>query len=382
MQRTVYGEEHEAFRMTVRKFLSAEAAPYAAEWEKAGETPREYWRRLGELGVLGIQIDERYGGGGERSFKFNAVLAEELNRVHVDYGSLRLHMDLVLPYLLHNTNDEQKARWLPGIASGELLTAIAMTEPGAGSDLAGVSTRAVREGDHYVLNGSKTFISQGATADLLLVVARTSESETDRRRGLSILVVESSSPGVTVGRKLEKIGLKAQDTAELFFEDVLVPADNVLGEEDEAFSILTTNLAQERLSIAIGCLASAVTAVDLTVNYVRERKVFGQPLARFQNTKFWLAECAAEIEACQALVDKALENHDQGTLGVADAAKVKLVCSEMQDRVLDKCLQLHGGYGYMSDYPISKMFVNARVMRIAGGSSEILKTIISKSLGL
>lgn len=382
MKRTVYGEEHEAFRSMVRKFLSVEAVPHAVEWEKAGETPREYWRRLGELGVLGIQIDEKYGGGGERSFKFNAIVAEELNRAHLDYGSLRLHMDLVLPYFLHNTNDEQKARWLPGVASGNLLTAIVMTEPGAGSDLAGVSTRAVREGDHYVLNGAKTFISQGATADLLVTVARTGEQETDRRRGLSMLVVERSFPGVTVGRRLEKIGLKAQDTAELFFEDVIVPADNLLGAEGEAFSILMTNLAQERLSIAIGCLASAVTAVDITLDYVRDRQVFGQSLARFQNTKFWLAECDAEIEACQALVDKALENHDQGTLGAADAAKVKLVCSELQDRVLDKCLQLHGGYGYMAEYPISKMFVNARVMRIAGGSSEILKTIISKSLGL
>jgi alkylation response protein AidB-like acyl-CoA dehydrogenase len=382
MRRTVYGPDHEAFRATVRAFLAKEASPYLEDWEKQGEPPRSYWRGLGDIGALGIQIEERFGGGGQASFKFNAVLAEELNRAHVDLGGVRVHTDIVLPYLTHYCTEDQKQRWLPGVASGELLTAIAMTEPGTGSDLAGIVTSARRDGAEFVLNGSKTFISNGASADLILVIARTATESDDRRPGLSILVVEPGMPGFTVGRKLQKIGLKAQDTVELFFDQARVPAANLLGEEGRGFEYLMHNLAQERLSIAIGCQASAVTALDLALHYVRGREVFGRKLSTFQNTKFELAQCAAEIECCQAFIDKALEHNDLGELTPDDAAKAKLICSELQDRVIDKCMQLHGGYGYMVEYPIARMFVDARVMRIAGGSSEVLKTIISKSIGL
>jgi acyl-CoA dehydrogenase len=383
MRRTVYTEDHEAFRATIRDFLAKEVAPRFSDWEKAGAPPRDFYRRVGELGIIGIQIPEEYGGAGQASFKFNAVLSEEVFRAKVGLGSLRVHMDLVLPYLLRYANNEQKQRWLPGIASGDVMTAIAMTEPGTGSDLAGITTTAVRDGDRYLLSGSKTFITGGATADLVLVVARTARaSETDRRSGLSILVVDSSSPGFSVGRSLEKIGLKAQDTAELFFDDVRVPVADLLGEEGRGFEYLAHNLPQERLTIAIAAQASAVAALETTIEYVKSRKVFGQPLTGFQNTKFELAECATEIDAGQMLLDRALEEHDAGRLSVADAAKVKLFCTELQARVVDKCLQLHGGYGYILEYPIARLYADARVTRIYGGTSEVMKTIISKSLGL
>jgi alkylation response protein AidB-like acyl-CoA dehydrogenase len=292
-------------------------------------------------------------------------------------------MDVVLPYFLHYANAEQKRRWLPGIASGELMTAIAMTEPGTGSDLAGIRTTATRDGDHYVLNGAKTFITGGLNADLVLVVARTSQAAAENRReGLSILVVESSSPGFSVGRNLEKLGLKAQDTTELFFRDVRVPADNLLGEEGSAFRYLLHNLPQERLTIAVAALGSAAAALTLTVDYVTQRNVFGQPVSSFQNTKFVLADCATRIEAGQALVDRALDAHNAGELTVADAAKAKLFCTELQAKVVDECLQLHGGYGYMLEYPIARLYADARVTRIYGGTNEIIKTIISKDLGL
>jgi alkylation response protein AidB-like acyl-CoA dehydrogenase len=381
--RSLYGNEHEAFRQTVRTFLAKEVVDELSNWEKQGQPADSYWLRLGELGILGIQVDERFGGGGQSSFKFNAVLTEEHCRARADLGGLRVHMDIVLPYLTHYCTEEQKERWLPGIASGKLITAIAMTEPGTGSDLAGIRTVATLDGDEYLLNGAKTFISNGACANLVLVVARTSPDHTDNRRdGLSILVVETDTPGFSVGRKLDKLGLKAQDTTELFFDNVRVPARNLLGEPGNAFEYLMHNLAQERLSIAIACLGSASKALDITIPYVQDRMIFGHSLATFQNTKFELAQCAAEIEMGQVFVDKALEEHDAGRLDGADAAKAKLLCSEMLGRVTDRCLQLHGGYGYMLDYPISKMYADARIMRIAGGSSEVLKSIISKSIGL
>jgi alkylation response protein AidB-like acyl-CoA dehydrogenase len=383
MRRTAFNEDHAAFRETIRAFIEREIVPEFPTWEKAGAVPKQFYRRLGELGVLGIAIPEEYGGGGQSSYKFSAVLTEETLLAHVNLGALRVHMDIVLPYLLHYANEEQMRRWLPGIASGELMTAIALTEPGTGSDMAGVRTTAVRDGECYVVNGSKTFITGGLNADLVLVLARTSPPvEGNRRSGLSLIVVESDAKGYQVGRNLDKLGLKAQDTAELSFDEVRVPIGNLLGNEGQAFGYLSHNLPQERLSIAVGALSAARAALATTVSYVHDRKAFGQPVWNFQNTRFVLAECAADIEAAQAMVDRALNEHDMGALTAVDAAKIKLFCTELQGRVVDKCLQLHGGYGYILEYPIARLYADARVTRIYGGTSEIMKTIISKSLGV
>ena len=339
--------------------------------------------RAGDLGIPGLQIPEEYGGGGQQSFLFNAIVTEEAFRACVGLGSLRVHMDIVLPYLMHYATDQQKQRWLPGAARGELMTAIAMTEPSTGSDLAGIRTTATREGDSYLLNGAKTFITGGANASLILVVARTSApTPQDRRGGLSIVVVEKGMPGFTVGQNLKKLGLKAQDTTELFFDNVEVPVDNLLGEEGRAFEYLMHNLAQERLTIAVAAIASARTAVSLTVEYVKQRDVFGKRLSTFQNTKFVLAGCAAKLDAGQAVIDQSLRALDAGELTVPDAAKAKLFTTEVQGVILDECLQLFGGYGYMLDYPISRLYADARVTRIYGGTSEVIKTIIAKDLGL
>ncbi|POX38005.1 acyl-CoA dehydrogenase [Streptomyces sp. Ru73] len=385
MQRTVFNEDHEAFRETLRSFIAKEVVPVFPSWEEQGHPDREFYRRLGELGVLGIQVPEEYGGGGEASFKFSAVVMEETARAGVSFGGYSVHANLILPYLLAYATDEQKRRWLPRFASGDMMTAIAMTEPGTGSDLAGMRTtaRLSADGRHYVLNGAKTFITGGALADLVLVVCRTSPPDPDdRRAGLSILCVESASEGFAVGRKLDKIGLKSSDTAELSFTDVRVPAENLLGEEGRGFTYLTHNLPQERLSIALGSTAAAAAAVRFATEYVKERTVFGKSVASFQNTKFVLAECAAETEAAQTLADRALELNDAGELSAADAAKTKLFCTEAAGRVIDKCLQLHGGYGYMTEYPIARLYADTRVSRIYGGTSEVMKTIIAKSLGL
>lgn len=381
MRSTAYGEEHEAFRQVIREFLVNEVVPHFPEWERAGLVPKEVFRKAGKIGMLGLQVPEEYGGGGTSSFKFNAIITEETARAGVSLGGLSVHLNVVLPYFLAYATEKQKQRWLPGLADGSQLAAIAMTEPGTGSDLAGVATTAVRDGDHYVLNGAKTFITGGINADLVVVVARTS-SGGDRREGLSLLVVESGTPGFSRGRNLAKLGLKAQDTAELFFDDVRVPAENLLGEEGKAFRYLTSNLPQERLAIAIGAQAAAEAALATTLEYVQERRVFGKLVAAFQNTKFELAGCAVEVEAGRALLDRALEEHDVGELTAADAAKVKVYCTELQSRVIDRCLQLHGGYGYMLEYPIARMYADARVTRIFGGTTEVMKTIIAKSLGL
>ncbi|WP_405483452.1 acyl-CoA dehydrogenase family protein [Streptomyces sp. NBC_00009] len=381
MYGTNYTEEHESFREVAREFLTKKVVPHFPEWEEAGLVPREFFLELGELGVPGLQIPEEYGGGGAQSFLFNAVWLEETARAHVHFGGLSVHTNVVLPYFLSCANAEQKRRWLPGMASGALMSAIAMTEPGTGSDLAGMATTARRHGDHYVLSGAKTFITGGVNADLVIVVARTAHAD-DRRDGLSLLVVERGMQGFTRGRQLDKIGLKVQDTAELFFDDVHVPVANLLGEEGKAFRHLTGNLPQERLHIAVTAVAAAETAIATTVDYVKERQVFGKPVAAFQNTKFELAACAAETEAGRAMLDRALLAHDAGELSGADAAKLKIFCTELQGRVVDRCLQLFGGYGYMSEYPIARLYADARVTRIYGGTTEVLKTVIAKSLGL
>jgi acyl-CoA dehydrogenase len=382
MRRDVFTAEHEAFREVVRDFLAKEVVPDFPAWADAGHMPREIFAAFGALGVLGAAIPEEYGGGGEADYRYNVVLWEEAARALITLGSLRTQLDVVLPYFLSYADAGQKQRWLPGIAAGRLLTAIAMTEPGTGSDLAGITTTAVRQGDEYVLNGAKTFITGGLTADLVIVVARTSTDADNRRRGLSLLVVEDGMPGFTKGRLLDKIGLKPQDTVELSFADVRVPVANLLGEEGAAFSYLGANLAQERLAIAVGSVASARAALDETISYVRDRKAFGTPVASFQNTKFELAAVATEIEAALAMLDRAVLEHVRGQLSPSDAARVKLFCTEMQARAVDRCLQLFGGYGYVLEYPIARMFADARVSRIYGGTSEVLKTIISKSLGL
>lgn len=381
MKRTIYNEDHEAFRKVVRDFLVKDVQPNFAEWAEAGKVDKAVFRKAGEIGIPGLQIPEEYGGAGLKSFKFNAVVAEELARSGASLGGLALQTNVVLPYFLEYATDDQRARWLPGMAAGSIVGSIAMTEPGTGSDLAGMATTARRDGDTYVLNGAKTFITGGINCDLVVVVARTAKGE-DRRDGLTLLVVEDGTPGFERGRNLEKMGLKAQDTAELSFEDVRVPVENVLGEEGKAFGYLGFNLPQERLSTALNAQACAETALALTVEYVKERRAFGTTISSFQNTKFELASCAIEIEAGRTMVDRALEELDDGALTPADAAKVKVFTTELLSRVVDRCLQLHGGYGFMSEYQISRMYADARVTRIFAGTTEVCKSIISKSLGL
>ena len=369
----------------IRTFIAKEVVPSYSDWEAAGMVPRSLYRQLGDMGIFGIEIPEEFGGGGQTSFKYQAVIREETSRAGVTFGADVVHTCLVLPYLVEYGNAKQKARWLPGFLSGEMMTAIAMTEPGAGSDLAGIKTSAKlsEDGTHYVLNGSKTFITGGVQADLILVVCRTSPATAENRRaGLSILCVDTTTEGFSVGRKLEKLGLLAQDTAELSFTDVAVPVENLLGVEGEGFSYLTKNLVRERLGAAVGAYANASAAIEFAKDYVQQRQVFGKPVASFQNTKFVLAECSTEVAAAQALVDRALDLDEIRELSVADAARIKLFCTEMAGRVIDKCLQLHGGYGYMREYPIARLYADTRVNRIYAGSSEVMKTIIAKDMGI
>jgi len=383
LRRAVFTAEQEEFRQLIREFTEREIVPRYGDWEQAGEVPRSFFRKLGEIGVMAMAIPEKYGGSGDPDYRYNVILQEEASRALVTMGTVRTQLDVILPYFLAYCSDDQRARWFPGLADGSLLTAIAMTEPGTGSDLAGIRSRAVLDGDAYVLNGAKTFITGGLLADLVIVVARTSDaSPGDRRSGLTLLVVEDGMPGFAKGRKLDKIGLRVQDTAELSFTDVRVPVANRLGEEGAAFGYLGHNLPQERMTIAVGSVAQARAAVDAAVSYVSSRQVFGKPLASFQNTKFELAACATEVEAGQALLDRALLALVAGSLSGSDAAVAKLFCTEMQARVVDRCLQLFGGYGYVTEYPIARLYADARVTRIYGGTSEVMKSIISKSLGL
>ncbi|MDX3308461.1 acyl-CoA dehydrogenase family protein [Streptomyces sp. NPDC054884] len=382
MRRDVFTADHEAFRELVRDVVAKEVVPHYAEWEKAGRVPRSFFGRLGSLGLLGVAVPEEYGGGGQPDYRFNVVLQEEAARALVTLGTVRTQLDVVLPYFLTYANEEQRRRWFSGLASGRLLTAIAMTEPGTGSDLAGIRTTAVRDGDDYVVSGAKTFITGGLLADLVIVVARTSTDPVDRRAGLTLLVVEDGMPGFTRGRVLDKMGIKVQDTVELTFDAVRVPAANRLGEEGSAFAYLGHNLPQERMTVAVGSVAQARAALDTTIAYVKDRNVFGTTVASFQNTKFELAAVEAEIEAAQAVLDRAVLELVDGRLSGADAAKVKLFCTEMQARAVDRCLQLFGGYGYMLEYPIARLYADARITRIYAGTSEVMKVIIAKSLGL
>jgi alkylation response protein AidB-like acyl-CoA dehydrogenase len=382
MKRNIFGPDHDMFRDSFRRFIAKEMLPHAEQWEKDGITSREIWTRAGEQGFLGLDVPEEYGGAGIKDFRYNAIITEEV--VKTGYGSsavgLSLHNDITIPYFLEYTTDEQKQRWLPGICSGELITAIAMTEPGTGSDLANVRTTAIREGDHYVLNGSKTFITNGILSDLVIVVAKTDPSQ--RHQGISLLIVERDMPGFQRGRKLEKMGLKAQDTAELFFEDVRVPANNLLGEEGKGFYYLMRMLAQERLSVAVHAIAACQAAFELTLNYCKERTAFGQPIGAFQNSRFKLAEMKTEIEIGQVFIDRCIEEHNEGKLNADTASMAKWWSTDLQKRVMDTCVQLHGGYGYMLEYPITRFYLDARVQSIYAGTNEIMKEIIGRSLGV
>ena len=380
--RALFEPEHEAFRESFARFVAKELVPDYLQWEADGIVPREVYRRAGEFGFLGMAIPEQYGGGGVDDFRFNQVLAEEGAAAGVTgaIAGITLHNDVCLPYFTEYCTPEQAERWMPGIASGELITAIAMTEPGTGSDLAGIATTAIRDGDEFVVNGSKTFITNGINADLVVVVAKTDPSQ--RHTGMSLLVVERDMPGFERGRNLDKVGLHSQDTAELFFNDVRVPVANLLGQEGKAFAHLSHNLAQERLSIAVYGVAMARAAVGWALDYVQERSAFGTTIGSFQNTKFVLAQCQTEIDVTQAFIDQCVTAHVAKQLSAADAAKAKLWATQVQQRVIDQCLQLFGGYGYVLEYPIARAYADARVTSIYGGTSEVMKTIIAKSMGL
>lgn len=380
MRRQLYTDQHEAFREVVRSFFEKEIVPQRPAWELSGGPPREFWRQAGALGLLGLQVPEEYGGGGQSSFLYNAIVTEESQAAFLALGGLRVHTDICMPYFLEYATPEQRARWLPKLVSGEFVAAIAMSEPGAGSDLRSIATRAERVSGGYVVNGAKTFISNGTSADLIIVVVKTVGAAP--KKDISLLVVEAGMAGFSRGGNLHKIGLKSQELSELFFHDVFVPEANLLGGQGEGFGYLMTNLAQERLSIALACQAAAAAALASTVEYTRQRAIFGAPLASFQNTRFELAACSTDVAAGQALIDQALLAHDDHQLDPVDAARVKLFCSEMQGRVVDRCLQLHGGYGFIWEYPIARAYADARVSRIYGGSSEVMKVIIARSLGL
>ncbi|MFE0426394.1 acyl-CoA dehydrogenase family protein [Streptomyces sp. NPDC058953] len=385
MRRTLYAPEHEAFRRVIREFIATEAAPRIHDWEAAGQVPRSVFTGLAGIGALGFDIPEEYGGLGPTSYKYQAIVHEEVALAGASLGHHHVNTGVVLPYLLRIANGGQKARWLPGCASGDILLAIAMTEPGTGSDLAGIRTtaRLSADGGHYVLNGAKTFITGGAVADLVLVVCRTSPYDpADRRAGLSILCVESGSAGFALGRKLAKIGRHSMDTAELSFTDVRVPVVNRLGDEGAAFGLLSGNLPRERLSIGVAGVAQARAAIRFTRDFVIARRDAGDPSAAGQNTRFVLAGCEAEFRAAEAVADRGVELDDAGELTAAEAAHIKLFCTEVAGRVVDACLQLHGAYGYLTEYPIARLYADTRVSRIYGGTSEVMKTIIAKDMGL
>ena len=380
MRRTIFEPEHDAFRTTCRAFCDAEITPHHDSWEAAGIVAREVWTRAGSLGLLGFMMPEEYGGAGVADYRFNVVLDEELARAGASGVGIPVHNDIVGGYLRDLATDEQQARWLPGFCAGTAITAIAMTEPGAGSDLQGMQTTARRDGDVYVLAGQKTFISNGINADLVIVAAKTDPDA--GHRGVSLLVVERGMPGFERGRNLDKIGLKAQDTAELFFDQVRVPAENLLGEEGRGFAALMQNLPQERLSIAVGSVAACERILAFTLDYVRERRAFGRPVGQFQANAFTLAELSTEVDVARAYVDRCIEEHTAGALSPVDAAKAKWWASELHKRLADACLQLFGGYGYMTEYPVAKAFVDARVRTIYGGTTEVMKEIIARSLDL
>jgi len=382
MQRDLFEADHELFRSSVREFVEREVTPNVAKWEAEGKVDKRMFRSAGKAGFLGMAIPERYGGGGVVDFRFNAVIVEELMKGDAMASGMciTLHNDVCLPYFLDLADDEQKQRWLPGLASGDLMSAIAMTEPGAGSDLAGIKTTAVRDGDGYVVNGSKTFITNGINSDVVITAVKT--DPTQPHTGMSLLVIEDGMDGFTRGRNLEKIGLHAQDTAELFFDEVRVPVVNRLGEEGMGFSYLMQRLPQERLGLATASVAHAEVAFGWTLEYIKGREAFGQPIGSFQTVKHLMAEMRTELDVAQSYVDRQIEALNRGDLSADDAAKAKWWVTELEKRVIDNCLQLFGGWGYMEEYPIAKAYRDARVQTIYGGTTEIMKEIVGRSLGL
>lgn len=375
--RTLFNETHELFRQSTRQFMETEVAPHHDAWEKEGMVPRELWKKAGDVGLLCPDAPEEFGGAGG-DFLFNVIVAEELCRVGASGPGFTLHSDIVLPYLLHYGSPVQKERWIPPMIRGDIITAIAMSEPNAGSDLQSIRTTAEPDGDGYILNGSKTFITNGQLADLVIVVAKTDPSQ--GAHGTSLFLVESSAEGFSKGRNLEKLGLKAQDTSELFFENVRLGPDALLGPKNGGFMLLMQELAQERLSVAVVAMAAAEAAISWTRDYVKEREAFGRPLAKFQNTRFKLAEVSTQLQVGRAFVDRCLELHLDKKLDIPTAAMAKLWATEAQFEITDVCMQLFGGYGYMTEYPIARAWADARVQKIYAGTSEIMKEIIARSI--
>jgi alkylation response protein AidB-like acyl-CoA dehydrogenase len=377
---SIYDQEHEDFRRTVRSFLEREVVPHHEQWEKDGQVDRDIWTKAGEQGLLCLDVPEEYGGMGAKDFRYNMVLTEEISKVGASGLGFAVHTDIIVPYITSLGTEEQKRRWLPGLVSGELISAIAMTEPGAGSDLQGIRTTAVDKGDHYVLNGSKTFISNGILSDLVIVVARTDPDA--GHQGISLLVVERGMQGFERGRNLEKVGLKAQDTAELFFDDVAVPKENLLGEEGSGFVSLMVNLPQERISIAAIAVAACEHVLQLCLDYAKQREAFGRPIGTFQHNRFLLAEMATEVHIARVFVNDCVMRLNAGEVDTSLASMAKWWTTELQKKIVDQGVQLHGGYGYMTEYPIAKAFVDSRIQTIYGGTTEIQKEIIGRSLGI
>ncbi len=382
MKRTIFTDEHQLFREGFQQFVQKEMVPNNDRWEAEGIISRDIFEKAGENGFLGIDLPEEYGGSGIKDYRFNQIMGEEFDLAGVAAAGsgLGLHNDICIPYFKEYCNDDQKKRWMPGLTDGSLITAIAMSEPGTGSDLASITTTAVKDGETYILNGAKTFISNGINSDLVIVAAKTDLQA--GHRGISLLIVEREMQGFERGRNLEKIGRHSQDTAELFFTDVRVPITNLLGEENKGFYYMMFNLAQERLNIAVSAVAGTQYAFNLTLDYVKERQAFGQPIGKFQNTRFKMAEIATELEFAWAFIDKCSMALNDGELTAEEAAMAKWWTTELQKRAIDECLQFHGGYGYMDEYPISRLWRDGRVQSIYGGTTEIMKEIIGRNLGL
>jgi len=380
MERTLFREEHDVFRKSVRAWVETEVVPFRETWEEANIVPRELWLKAGAMGLLCCWMEEKWGAPGG-DFLYSTIVTEELSRARASGVAFSLHSDIVVPYIHSFGSEAQKQRWLPGCASGKLIGAVAMTEPGTGSDLAAIKTTAIRDGDHYVLNGQKTFISNGHLCDLVIVAAKTDPAANPPHAGVSLLIVEAGTPGFQKGRLLKKIGMKSQDTAELFFEDCRVPVANLLGKEGKGFYYLMQKLQQERLIVGIGCQAAAEAVFDYTLTYCQERTAFGQAIGKFQNSQFKLAEMATELEIGRHFLDRLLLDHVAGKDVLKETCMSKWWHSDMLKRVADQCLQLHGGYGYMEEYEVSKAFLDARVQSIFAGTNEIMKIVIAKQLG-
>jgi alkylation response protein AidB-like acyl-CoA dehydrogenase len=380
VERDIFTEEHAAFRDLVRSFIAREIAPHHDQWERDGMVSRDLWLAAGRTGLLGIEIDEKYGGGGLQDYRYYLILGEELARTGMHGPGFGVHNDIIGPYLQRLCTPEQCERWLPGYCSGEIITAIAMSEPGAGSDLQGIRTTAVRDGDHYVLNGQKTFISNGQLCDLVIVVARTDPEA--GYRGITLLVAERGMDGFERGRNLDKVGMHAQDTSELFFSDVRVPAGNLLGDEGGGFIALMQNLPRERVAIGTAALAGAEAAFEQTLEYCKQRQAFGRPIGRFQHNRFVLAEMATELAVARAFTDRCVTEHNAGRLSTEEASMLKWWDTELCNKVIDRCVQLYGGYGYMREYPVARAYADGRAQTIFGGTTEIMKEIIGRGLGV